>query len=97
MLGINAVRFGVPVGLLGLMVLHPGVFTHYAWIMAEGLGVPGILGPVIGWSIVILPLSFLVSWLLLSVRLLRLSGRLFAGAARGCRRLAIRLAAADDR
>ena len=26
--GLNAVRFGLPVGLIGLMVLHPGVFTH---------------------------------------------------------------------
>ncbi len=96
-LGINAVRFGVPVGLIALMALHPGVFTHYAWLLAEGLGVPGILGPIVGWSLVILPLSLLLSWLLLSARLLRLSGRLLAGAARGCQRLAVRLAAGDDR
>ena len=97
MLGVNAVRFGLPVGLIGLMVLHPGVFTHYAWLLADGLGLPGVLGPLIVWSLVLLPLSFALSWLLLSARLLRLSGRLLAGAARGCQRLASRLAAADDR
>ena len=96
-LGINVVRFGLPVGLVGLMALHPGVFTHYAWIMAQGLGVPGILGPIVGWSIVILPLSFLMSWLLLSVRVLRLTGSLFAGLARGCQRLAVRVASANYR
>ncbi len=96
-LGINAVRIGVPAGLIVLLALHPDVFTHYAWIVAESLGMPGILGPVIGWGIVILPLAFLLSWLLLSVRMLRLTGSLLAGAARGCRSLALRLAAADDR
>ena len=94
-LGINAVRFGVPVGLVALMALHPGVFTHYAWMLAEGVGMPGILGPIIGWSTLILPLSFLVSWLLLSVRVLRGSGRLLAAAGRGCQRLAARSVAAD--
>jgi hypothetical protein len=33
-------------------------------------------------------LAFLSSWLLLSVRLLRIAGWLFAGLARGCRHLA---------
>jgi hypothetical protein len=92
-LGINAVRFGLPIGVLALMVLHPGVFTHYLWILADGLGIPGVLGPIIGWGIVIVPLAFLVSWMLLSVRLLRLAGWLFAGLARACQQLAIRLAA----
>jgi hypothetical protein len=92
-LGINAVRFGVPIGILALMVLHPGVFTHYLWILAESLGIPGILGPIIGWGIVIVPLAFLLSWLLLSVRLLRLTGWLFAGLGRACQHLAVRLAA----
>jgi hypothetical protein len=96
-LGINAARVGVPVGLIALMALHPAVFTHYAWILADALGAPGILGPIVGWSIVILPVSFLLSWLLLSVRVLRLSGRVLGGAARGCQRLAVRLAAADHR
>ena len=93
----NAVRVGVPVGVIALMALHPGVFTHWAWLLADGLGLPGVLGPILGWSIVLLPLSFLLSWLLLSVRVLRGSGRLLAGAGRGCQHLAIRLAAADDR
>jgi hypothetical protein len=44
---------------------------------------------------VILPLAFLLSWMLLSVRLLRAVGWFFAGAARGCRHLAMRLATAD--
>ncbi len=90
-LGINAVRVSVPVGLIALMALHPAVFTHYAWLLADGLGLPGVLGPIVGWSIVLLPLSFLLSWLLLSVRVLRLSGRALAGAARSCQRLAVRL------
>ena len=64
----------MPIGLAALMVLHPGVFTHYLWLLAENLGMPGILGPVIGWGIVILPLSFLLTWMLLSARLLRLAG-----------------------
>jgi hypothetical protein len=92
-LGVGAVRYGLPVGLLALMVLHPAVFTHYLWILAESLGVPGMLGPIIGWGIVIVPLAFFLSWMLLSVRLLRFTGWLFAGAARGCRHLATRLAA----
>ncbi len=78
------------------MVLHPAVFTHYAWLLATGLGVPGILGPIVGWGLVILPLSFLLSWLLLSVRVLRLAGWLLAGAGRRCQRLAGRLATAED-
>jgi len=96
-LGINALRVGVPVGLIALMALHPAVFTHYAWILAASLGLPGILGPIVAWGIVILPLSFLLSWMLLSVRVLRLTGWLLGGAARGCQRLAMRLAAADHR
>jgi len=92
-LGINAVRFGVPIGVLALMVLHPGVFTHYLWVVAESLGIPGILGPIIGWGIVLVPLSFLLTWLLLSVRLLRLAGSIFIGLARACQHLAVRLAA----
>ena len=92
-LGINAVRFGVPIGVLALMVLHPGVFTHYLWVLAESLGIPGILGPIIGWGIVLVPLSFLLTWLLLSVRLLRLTGWLFTGLARACQHLAVHLAA----
>jgi hypothetical protein len=94
-LGINALKFGLPIGLGALVVLHPGVVTHYLWILAENLGMPGILGPIIGWSIVVLPLAFLLSWMLLSVRLLRIAGWLFAGMARGCRHLAVRLAAPD--
>jgi hypothetical protein len=96
-LGINAVRVAVPVGVMALMALHPGVFTRYAWLLADSLGLPGVLGPIALWSLVLLPLSFLLSWLLLSVRLLRVSGRLLAGAGRGCQRLAVRLAATDDR
>ncbi len=65
-LGINAVRVGLPVGLVALMALHPAVFTHYAWILAQSLGLRGMVGPLVGWSLVILPLSFLLSWLLLS-------------------------------
>jgi hypothetical protein len=95
-LGINAIRFGVPVGLAALMALHPSVFTHYAWLLAESLGMPGIIGPIVGWSLVILPLSFLLSWLMLSVRVLRLTGWLSSRLARGCQRLAVRLAAAGD-
>ena len=96
-LGVNALRFGVPIGLVALLALHPGVFTHYLWVLAESVGIPGILGPIIGWGIVMVPLAFLLSWLLLSARLLRFAGWLFAGAARGCRHLAARLAAADHR
>jgi hypothetical protein len=96
-LGINAIRYGLPIGLVALMVLHPGVFTHYMWILAESGGIPGILGPIIGWGIVVVPLAFLLSWTLLSVRLLRVAGWIFAGAGRGCRHLAMRLAAADNR
>ena len=96
-LGINAVRFGAPIGLLALMVLHPNVFTHYLWVLAEGLGMPGIIGPIVGWAMVLVPLAFLLTWLLLSVRLLRSAGGLFGGMARACRYLAIRLAAADHR
>ena len=94
-LGVGAVRYGVPIGLLALMVLHPAVFTHYLWILAESLGLPGMLGPIIGWGIVIVPLALLLSWMVMSVRLLRFTGWLFAGAARGCRHLATRLAAVD--
>jgi hypothetical protein len=96
-LGINAVRFGVPLGLVALMALHPGVFTHYLWMLAEGLGMPGVLGPLIGWGLLIVPLSFLLAWLLVSVRLLGGAAWLFAGLARGCRYLALRLAAAERR
>lgn len=96
-LGVNVVRYGLPIGLVALMVLHPGVLTHYLWILAESLGMPGILGPIIGWGIVLIPLCFVLSWMLLSTRLLRLVGWLFAGVARGCQRLAGRLAAADHR
>ncbi|HEX5078050.1 MAG TPA: hypothetical protein VFV80_02790 [Geminicoccaceae bacterium] len=96
-LGINAVRYGLPIGLVGLMVLHPGVFSQYLWVLAESLGMPGIVGPLIGWGIVIVPLAFLLSWMLLSVRLLRFAGRLLGGAAHGCRQLAVRLAVPDRR
>jgi hypothetical protein len=96
-LGIGAVRYGLPIGLVVLMVLHPGVFTHYLWLLAESLGIPGIIGPIIGWGIVIVPLAFLLSWMLLSVRLLRFAGRLLAGAGHGCRQLAVRLAVPDRR
>jgi hypothetical protein len=91
-LGANAIRFGVPVGLVALLVMHPGVFTHYLWLLAEGLGMPGILGPIIGWSMVVAPLAFLLSWVLLSARALGLAGWVLAGTARGCRHLAVRLA-----
>jgi hypothetical protein len=94
-LGVGAIRYGLPIGLVALMVLHPAVFTHYLWLLAEGLGVPGMLGPIIGWGIVVVPLAFLFSWMLLSVRLLRFAGWLFAGAARACRHLATRLAPAE--
>jgi hypothetical protein len=94
-LGVNAIRYGLPIGLVALVVLHPAVFTHYMWVLAEGLGIPGILGPMIGWGILVVPLAFVLSWMLLSVRLLRFAGWLCAGAARGCRYLAARLAAAD--
>jgi hypothetical protein len=96
-LGINAIRFGVPIGLLALMVLHPNVITHYLWVLAESLGMPGILGPIVGWTVVLVPLAFLLAWVLLSARLLRLAGGLFGGLARACRHLAIHLAAADHR
>lgn len=92
-LGINAVKYGLPIGLVALMALHPGVYTHYLWVLAESLGLPGILGPIVGWGMVIVPLSLLVSWTLLSVRVLRLGGWLFARIGRGCRHLALRLAA----
>jgi hypothetical protein len=91
-LGVNAIRFGLPIGLVALLVLHPGVFTYYLWLLAESTGMPGILGPIIGWSMVVAPLAFLLSWMLLSARLLGLAGWAFAGAARGCRHLAGRLA-----
>jgi hypothetical protein len=94
-LGVGAIRYGVPIGLVALMVLHPAVFTHYLWLLAESLGMPGMLGPLIGWGIVLVPLAFLLSWMLLSVRLLRVVGWLFAGAARACRHLATRLAPAE--
>jgi hypothetical protein len=94
-LGVGAIRYGLPVGLVALMVLHPTVFTHYLWLLAEGLGMPGILGPIIGWGIVLVPLAFALSWLLLSARLLRFVGWLLAGAARACRGLATRLAPAE--
>jgi hypothetical protein len=87
-LGVNAIRFGVPIGLVALMVLHPAVFTHYLWVLAESLGLPGILGPLAGWSIVLVPLAFLLTWLLFSARLLRFAGWLFAALARGCGHLA---------
>jgi hypothetical protein len=89
-LGVAAIRYGVPIGLVALMVLHPAVFTHYLWLLAESLGVPGILGPIVGWGIVIVPLALLLSWLLLSARLLRFAAGLLSGAARGCRYLATR-------
>ena len=89
-LSVGALRYGLPIGLLALMVLHPTVFTHYFWVLAESLGVPGVLGPIIGWGIIVVPLAFLLSWMLMSVRLLRFAGWLFAGAARGCRYLAAR-------
>jgi hypothetical protein len=91
-LGINALRYGLPVGLLALILWHPGVFTHTLWVMAESFGLPGMLGPMIGWGVIILPLSFLVSWLVLSVRLLRFAGWLSGGLARGCQWLVVRLA-----
>jgi hypothetical protein len=94
-LGINAMRFGVPIGLGALIVLHPSVFTHYLWVLAESFGLPGILGPLIGWAIVIVPLAFFLSWMLLSVRVLRSAGRVLAAAARGCHWVAGRLAAAS--
>jgi hypothetical protein len=89
-LGVGAVRYGIPIGIIALMVMHPAVVTHYLWILAESLGMPGILGPIIGWGIIVVPLAFLLSWMLLSARLLRLAGWLLAGAARGCRSLAAR-------
>jgi hypothetical protein len=46
---------------------------------------------------VIVPLAFLLSWMLLSVRLLRFAGWLLAGAARGCRHLAERAAGGSAR
>jgi hypothetical protein len=96
-LGINAVRYGLPIGLFVMMVRHPGVFTQYFWRLAESLGIPGIIGPLIVWGIAIVPLAFLLSWMLLSVRVLRFSGWLLASAARGCRKLTVRLAVPDRR
>jgi hypothetical protein len=96
-LGIGAVRFGVPIALVTLLVLHPSVFTHYMWILAESLGLPGILGPLIGWGMVVVPLTFLLSWLLLSARMLGATGWLLAVASRGCQQLANRVAGAEDR
>ena len=92
-LGINAMKFGVPIGLGALMLLHPSVFTHYLWILAESFGLPGIVGPIVGWGMVVIPLAFLLSWMLLSVRVLRFAGRVCAGGARGCHWVAGRLAA----
>jgi hypothetical protein len=89
-LGVGAVCYGFPIGIVALMIVHPAVVTHYLWILAESLGMPGILGPIIGWGIVVVPLAFLLSWMLLSARLLRLAGWVLAGAARGCRYLAAR-------
>ena len=40
-----------------------------------------MLGPIIGWGIVIVPLALVLSWMVMSVRLLRFTGWLFAGAA----------------
>jgi hypothetical protein len=95
-LGVNALRFGVPIGLVALLVLHPGVFTHYLWLLAESLGMPGILGPIIGWGMVMLPLAFVLSWVLLSTRLLRFVAWLLAGAAHVLRYL-VAPPAADHR
>jgi hypothetical protein len=94
-LGIKAVRYGLPIGLVVLMVRHPHVFTRLLWDLAEGLGMPGIIGVIVGWGIVIVPLAFLLSWMLFSVRMLRLAGWLLAGAARGCQRLTLGLAVPD--
>jgi hypothetical protein len=87
-LGVGAVRYGLPVGLVALLVLHPQVFTHTLWVLAESLGLPGVLGPLVGWGLVVLPVAFLVSWLLLSVRVLGAAAWALGLAARGCRRLA---------
>ena len=89
-LSVGALRYGLPIGLVALVALHPTVFTHYLWVLAESLGVPGVLGPIIGWGIIVVPLAFLLSWMLMSVRLLCFAGWLFASAARGCRYLAAR-------
>ena len=78
----------MPVGLVALMVLHPGVFTHYLWALADFSPAFPIPGPLVGWSIVLTPLAFLVTWMLFSARLLRFAGWLFAALARGCRHLA---------
>lgn len=86
--GVNALKYGLPVGLAALMVLHPGVFTHTLWVLAESVGLPGLVGPLAGWGIVVVPLAFLASWLLLSVRALRLVGWACGGIARGALRLA---------
>ena len=94
-LSVGALRYGLPIGLVALMVLHPTVFTHYLWVLAESLGVPGVLGPIIGWGIIVVPLAFLLSWMLMSVRLLCFAGWLFASAASGCRYFANRLAVAE--
>jgi hypothetical protein len=92
-LGVNALKFGVPVGLAALLVLHPSVVTHYLWVLAESFGLPGIIGPMIGWSLVVVPLALVLSWLLLPVRLLQLGGWLLGAAAQGCFHLARWLAA----
>lgn len=96
-LGINIVKYGLPTSLVIVMIRYPGVFTQYLWRLAEDLGLPGIIGPLVGWGIVIVPLAFLLSWALLSVRVLRFAGWLFAGAARGCRYLVVRLAMPERR
>jgi hypothetical protein len=90
-LGVGVMRYGLPVGVVALMVLHPQVFTHMLWLLAEGVGLPGVLGPLVGWGVVVVPFAFLASWLLLSARALRLAGRALGGAARGCHRLVVRL------
>ena len=93
--GIKAIQF-TPIALGVLMIGYPGVFTHTMWVLFESLGLPGILGPIIGWSIVIVPLAFVLSWALLSVRLLRFVARLLARLAWGCQVVAGRLAAAGE-
>ncbi len=88
-LGIKAVSYGLPIGLGVVMVRHAGVFTQYLYRLW------GIIGVLVGWGIVIVPLAFLLSWMLFSVRMLRLAGWLLAGVARGCQRMAVGLAVPD--
>ena len=95
-LGINAVRYGVPAGLARAAGAAPGRLhprRSGCWRRAWACPASSARSSAGAWSL--LPLSFLLTWLLLSVRLLRLAGWLLGRAARGCQRLALRLSGTD--